>query len=488
MKHRTWTRREFGRLCAAASLAPRTARTQAGAGGGKLRAGAATVNITPPLGCSLAGGMTDRIATDVHDELHVRSLVLDDGESRIAIALVDSCVVPREIFDRAKQLIAQPAGIPRERVLLAATHTHSAPPAAHLFQSLPDSKYTEWLPVRIADAVRMAANRLRPARIGWGTGREERLVFNRRYFMKPGAIPADPWGRTTDQVLMNPPAGSPNIVKAAGPTDPEVGVLAVEGLDGRPICLLGNYALHYVGGTAPGHISADYFAAWAESIKRLAGAADAREFPPFVPILANGCSGNINGIDFYAPPPKLAPYEQMQKYADTLAAECRRVWQQIRFQGSVKLGGAIEEVELGVRSPTADDVAAAKKLLDGTPAGAQYKDRSQIYARETLIMSETFPQRVKTVVQALRIGPLAVAAFPGEAFVELGLQVKRESPFRPTLVIELANDYRGYIPTVEGHDLGGYETWRAKSSYLEKGAVPKLVATALRLLERINHG
>lgn len=302
-------------------------------------------------------------------------------------------------------------------------------------------------------------------------------MFNRRYFMKPGTIPPDPFGRTTDRVLMNPPVGSPNIIKAAGPTDPDVGVLAVESLDGRPICLLGNYALHYVGGTGAGHISADYFGAWANSIRRVA--------EPVVPILTNGCSGNINGINFLGQPVKSQPYVQIEQYAGTLAAECQRVGRKIEFHESVELAASMEELELGVRLPDAGDVAAARKLLGGAVAGNQYKDRSQIYARETLLMTGTFPKRVKTFVQAMRIGPLGIATFPGEAFVELGLEVKAKSPFKPTFVIELANDYRGYIPTVEGHEMGGYETWRAKSSYLEKEAAPKLVAAALRVLDRL---
>lgn len=450
--------------------------------GGKLRAGAATANITPALGCSLAGGMTDRTAGDVHDELHARAIVLDNGRARLAIAQVDSCVIPREVLDRAKAAIADRAGIPASHVLLSATHSHSAPPAAHLFQSQADPKYTEWLAVRTADAVRMAVNRLQPARAGWAVGREERLVFNRRHFMKPGTIPPDPFGRATDRVQMNPPAGSPNIVKAAGPVDPEVGVLAIETRDGRPLAVLGNYALHYVGGTAGGDISADYFGAWARAMERFAGA---RGRPPLVASLSNGCSGNINGVNFFAKPVRLPPYVQMERYADMLAAECYRAWRTVQFQDDLELGAAIEELELGVRLPTADDIAAARRTLAAAPPGGQYKERPQIYARETVIMSETFPKTARAPVQALRIGSLGVAAFPGEAFVELGLEVKARSPFKPTFAIELANDYRGYIPTVEGHQLGGYETWRAKSSYLEVEAAPKMVAAALRLLEKL---
>ena len=454
------------------------------AASGKLRAGSATANISPALGCSLAGLMTDRQGTQIHDELHVRAVALDNGNARIGIAVVDSCAVPRTVIDRAKEMVRARSGVPASHLLVSATHTHTAPPAAHLFQSRPDPKYTDWLSVRIADCLQQAFERLQPARIGWGVGSEPRLVFNRRYYMKPGTIPADPFGRNTDQVKMNPPAGSPDIIKAAGPVDPEVSVMAVESSDSRPIALLVSYALHYVGGTGPGHISADYFAAWANSITRLAGLAGSRQFPPFVPILANACSGNINGVNFLGKRVRHEPYEQMQTYADILAAECYRTWRTIEFQDNVDIAASIDEMDMAVRMPSAAEVSAARQLLAaaGAPPPNGYTEQPLVYARETVLLSETFPNQVKTFVQALRVGKLGIATFPGEAFVELGLEVKSKSPFKPTMLIELANDYRGYLPTVEGHEAGGYETWRAKSSYLEKTAAPKFVASALRQL------
>ena len=454
---------------------------------GTLRAGAATSNITPPLGCSLAGGMTDRTGTEVHDELQVRALAIESGGTRLAIATCDLCVVPRGVVDRAKRLIEEHAGIPPAHVLVASTHTHSAPPAAHLFQSRPDPHYVDWLPVRIADGVRRALNHLEPARIGWGVGREERLVFNRRFRMRPGTIPPDPFGRTTDQVLMNPGVGNPNVLEPAGPTDPAVGVLAVEAADGRPIAVLGNYALHYVGGEAPGHISADYFAAWAAAMEALTGLESARRYPPFVPILTNGCSGNINNVDVKRPPRARAePYQQMRRVAEILAAECLRTWRAADFTDSAELGGSLEELELALRLPSAAEIAAARRLL-ATAGPGPYRQRDHIYARETLDLAE-YPKTVRTVVQALRIGSLGIATFPGEAFVELGIEVKAHSPFQPTFLIELANDYRGYIPTVAAFEVGGYETWRAKSSCLEVEAAPKLVAAVRRRLEALKRG
>lgn len=448
-------------------------------------AGAATVNITPVLGCAIAGGMTYAPASEVHDELRVRSLVLDNGQARLAFAVVDSCMAPREIIDRAKQLIAGQTGIPADHVLVSATHTHSAPAAAHVFQSLPDPRYVAWLPLRIADAVRLAVRRLEPARIGWGIGREERLVFCRRFYLKPGAMPPDPFDRATDRVKMNPGVGNPNILRPEGPVDPDVGVLAVESLDGRPICVLGNYALHYVGGVGRGHLSADYFAVWADSMARLAGLSGSGSFPPFVAILTNACSGHSISFDARVSQAQYRPYEKMQWVADVLAAESYRTWRTLKFQDWVELSASTEELELGVRLPSPEDVARARGILAPAPNGEQLKELRQIYARETMILHESYPKVVRTPIQALRIGGLGIATYPGEAFAELGMEVKSKSPFKPTMLIELANDYRGYIPTVEAHQNGGYETWRAKSSYLEVQAAPKMVAAALRQLAKL---
>ena len=446
---------------------------------GKIRAGAATTNITPWLGLSLAGYMNDRKAAFIHDELHVKAIALDNGRTRLAIAIVDSCAVPRSIFDAAKEEIHQHTGIPIAQILTAATHTHSAPAAAHLFQSEPDSAYTRFLTTRIADAVRLAVTRLEPARIGYGVGREDRLVFNRRYVMKPGSIPLNPFG-IEDQVLMNPPAGNDNIIQSAGPIDPDVTLLVAESIEGKPIFTLCSYALHYVGGHPAAHVSADYFGSWAAAMQRMAGAT-------FVPILANGCSGNINGVNFQKPSRTWLPYEQMSAYADILAAEAFRTWKSLQWEDTVELNGSVEEIEFTTRQASSAELDKAKKLLasEGAIPLAGYKRREAIYARESQLLVSEIGSRVKTLVQGLKIGNLGIATMPGEAFVELGLAVKQASPFGTTMMIELANDYRGYIPTEQAFAVGGYETWRAKSSYLDEKAGGRLVKSALAQLEKI---
>jgi hypothetical protein len=451
----------------------------------RFLAGAATSNISPPLGVSINGGMSDRTATHIHDELHARCLVLDDGDSRIALVVCDSCAIPGELMDAAKQLVhGTDSTLLPERILVSATHTHTAPTVVGVFQSDPNLEYQEFLVGRIADGIRRAVNNLGPARIGWGVGREPSQVFNRRWRMKPGTIPADPFGNQTDTVQMNPPRGSENLLEPSGPTDPEVSLLSVTTPDGTPISVLANYSLHYVGGTGPGHISADYFGMFADRLQQLLGAD--RLDPAFVGILSNGTSGNINNVDFKNPGQRQPPYAQMGRVAHLVAEEAHRVLKGLKYHDWVPLRMAESRLRLGRRLPRKDEVERAQFILSQA-RGAVLKTREEIYARETMLMKDLPPVH-ETVVQAIGIGELGIVSSPCETFVETGLAIKEQSPLKPAFTIELANDYAGYLPTVEHHRYGGYETWRARSSFLEAGAEPKIRGELLKLLGQVAKG
>jgi hypothetical protein len=473
-------------LCLAAvvllALASSTATAQDPAAR-RLRAGAATSNITPPLGDSLVGNWTPMPATDIHDELHARCLVLDNGEIRVALVVVDNLGIPRRVADEAKRLTLQHTGIPADRVLIASTHTHSAPTARG--SESPDERepldrYQTFLAGRIADAIRRAVTNLEPARVGWGRGSLPGQVFNRRWFMQPGPELANPFGGT-DTVRMNPPAGSPALLKPAGPTDPGIGFVSVAAESGRPMALLANYSLHYVGGVPDGHVSADYFAAFARRMSHLlAGNGDERQGPPFVAMLSNGTSGDINNIDVAHPQKRLPPYARMELVANQVAAEVFKALQGLEYHESVPLAMIQRELPLETRRPTAAQIGWARGILArpaGTPAN---HPREQIYAERTLRMAE-MPARLDVPLQALRIGDLAIATIPFEAFVEIGLELKTKSPFPDTFVISLANGAYGYLPTVAHHELGGYETWLG-TNQVEVQAAPRIVATLLAML------
>jgi hypothetical protein len=443
-----------------------------------FRASAFAQDITPTkFPISVNGGMQDRQARGVHDRLHARCLVLDDGTTQIAFAICDSCMIPREIMDEAKRLANKATGIPTERMLISATHTHTAPTVRPAFQSEPDPDYPGYLAEQIAKGIAKAQANLAPAKIGWGVGREPNQLFNRRWKMKPGSIAADPFGRTTDMVKMNPGYQVPGLVEPAGPVDPEVSVLSVRTRDGKPLALLANYSLHYVGGVEP--LSADYFGAFAEKIGELLKAD-----PAFVGIMSNGTSGDVNNINYAGPAPgKKEPFEQIRIVADAVAKAALAAEQKIEYRDSVPLKMAEREIELGVRLPSDKDLERAREILAAAKEPV-LKTLPEIYARETVMLAK-YPATVKAKLQAMRVGDLAIASSPCETFTETGLEIKQKSPLKPTFTIELANGYNGYLPTPAQHKLGGYETWRARSSYLEVEASVKITATLLELLEAV---
>lgn len=447
-----------------------------------FRAGAATSNISPPLGTSINGNMHDHPVAHIHDELHARALVLDDGKTQLALVVCDNCMIPREVITEAKKLIQDRSKLAPDHVLISATHAHSCPTAGSVFQSDPDPAYLKFLAVRIADAVQRALNNREPASIGWGAGKNADQVFNRRWKMKPGTVPANPFGHTTDRAKMNPGVGSPNLVEPAGPTDPEVPVVSVRSASGRPIALLANYSLHYVGGVGAGHASADYYGAFADRTKQLIEGD--RLDPPFVAMMSNGTSGDINNIDFRKARKPAKPYERIRLVADELATEAVRVARAIEYRNELTLDARAADLKLGVRRPNPTELAEAEAILARAKPGPDLKSINEIYARESVLLSK-YPEMVDVNVQALRIGDLAIVAIPCEVFVEIGLKLKAESPIKPTFTIELANGYNGYLPTKEQHELGGYETWRARSSYLEVDAASKITAKALDLLQEL---
>ena len=431
-------------------------------------------------GLSINGNMTDHRGTNVHDQLHARAIVLDDGTTRLAIVVADSCMIYRETFDAAKQLLQERTGLAASNVLMSATHTHSAPAAVSIFQTEADKEYQHFLILRLADAVQQAIVNLAPATIGWDVGHEPRHVFNRRWKMKPGVVNLDPFGGTNDLVKMNPRPGNPDLLEPAGPTDPEVPVLAVRSLDGRPIALLANYSMHYCGVPAR-TFSADYFGAFCDRIQQRL-AADRQE-PPFVAILSNGTSGDCNSMNFREPAKQEAPYERVHTVANDVAAVALKVYENLQWKDWVELKSAQKEILLGVRKTTPEQLAKARETLSkAKKQGDQYGGWSpEVYAREAVLLNE-FPDQVPVLLQAFRIGDLGIAAIPCEVFAQIGLALKKESPVKPMFTIELANGYNGYLPTPEQHKLGGYETWRARSSYLEVQAAPKIQETILSLL------
>lgn len=444
-----------------------------------FRAGAAAVDITPEkLPVSMTGSFQDRQATGVQDRLHARCLVLDDGQTQVAIVVCDSCLITRNVFDAAKQTASERTGLPVNRMMMSATHTHTAPTAAPLAQCRPDPEYVTLLTQRIAQSVIDAHARLEPAKIGWAMAQEPGELHNRRWFVRPEAIQPNPFGRTDDRIQTNPRPGSEALIRPAGPIDPDLAIISVVSREGRPLALLANYGLHYVGGIPTGQLSADYFGEFARRVAQRLKAGES-----FVGIMSNGASGDVNNINFREPQPQAAPLQRMREVADRLSDLTAATHQKIQHAESVRLAMVERTIDLAVRKPDAEEVERAKQLLQQ----AQDPNRLttlELYAQETVRLAEQDPT-VSVKLQALRIGDLGIVSAPCEAFAEIGLEIKRRSPLQPTFLITLANGYSGYLPTPEQHAAGGYETWRSGWSYLQVDASRKITENLVEMLETV---
>jgi hypothetical protein len=461
----------------------------AAAGSPALRAGAHAEDITPKgLPSPINGNMKGNFTSAVTDPMHARAFAIHDGRSELIFCVVDSCMIPREICEAAKAIAAKQTGVPASHLLISATHSHSCATMAAVFQSDPDPAYLSALPARIAQALIRAHANLEPAEVAWGKDADPTQVFNRRWFVQEGKTYENPFDSMGDRALMNPGYKSDRVSRPAGPVDPDVSILAARAKsNGRPLAVLANYSLHYVGGLPA--ISADYFGAFARELGERLNAADARYAgkPPFVGIMSNGTSGNINNANYAAPsPPKRAPGEQIKVVARSVGDAALRAWEKLSWQSSVPLATRERDLSLGVRKATPAELERARRVLASTPRDkdGQFSDRKAIYAREATLL-DAYPDKVPVKLQAHRIGALTIAAVPCEVFVEIGLDLKKTKPLGEHFTISLANGYNGYLPTPEHHRLGGYETWRARSSYLETDASVQITRALKEMLAEI---
>jgi neutral ceramidase len=447
-----------------------------------FKAGAATSNITPPLGQNIVGGFAPSPSTNVHDELHARCLVLDDGQTKLALVVCDLLGIARQVSDEARKQIAKRSKIPVTHVLISATHTHSASSAMgqdrFRFEQMLD-EYQQFVAQRIADGVQRAVNNLRPAEIAFGTVEAPEHVFNRRWFMQPGTVPPNPFG-TADLVKMNPGAGNPNLTEPAGPTDPTISFVALREPEGEFISVFSAYSLHYVGGVNAGDISADYYGLYCDRLMRRLGAE--HQDPPFVALMANGTSGDINNINFRQPRPRQEPYEQMGFVADDLAAKVSMAVGELKFRSHTTLDARYREAVVAWRHPTDEQLEWAKKTV-ATGKKATGTDLSFIYAQRTMQMND-YPATATVPLQTLRVGDVCIGTMPCEVFCEIGLEFKRRSAIQPAFMVELNHGYFGYLPTPRQHKLGGYETWIG-TNRLEPEASDKLLAELLAMSQEL---
>ncbi len=445
-----------------------------------LKAGSASANITPPLATRIPGGFRPRYAENVDDELFAKAVVIDNGTTCIAIVTCDLIAIPEKIADAAKARIADRCDIPAAHIMVNATHTHTAVAIADLLGVDEDPGYTEWAPLKIADAVELAVWRLKPARVGFASVNEERITFNRRWHMKDGTV------------RFNPGIENPDLVKPTGTIDPELAMMYVEADDGTPISAVANFSLHYIGTDNGNALSADYFGHFDRFMRHYLG-------DTCISLLWNAASGQINNTDFSGQTKWTASgHQQAVKMANVLAGHFIVEKQLMEMHKTLDLSGDLATLTFQRKEITAEDLKVAEQVLSvpqgtydayetgpfswvvGQPIPQALVD---VYAHECQRLAK-LPTQMTAPIQVIRLGEAAIVALPGEVFVETGMNIKSTSDANPTFLVSLANGYIGYICTDKALiEEGGYETWAAKSSLPAVGTAPTMEALVASLLK-----
>jgi hypothetical protein len=439
-----------------------------------FQAGAAVVDVTPDkLPVLVNGGMLSRSIGQINTRVHARAVVLSDGKTQLAIVVVDSCMMPRDLLDEAKALAAKRTGIRADHILISATHSHSAPSCMGALGTDADPEYVPLLKLKLVDAIAAAASRLEPAKVGFGKADAAEFTALRRWIRRPDRIAEDPFGNATLRANMHAGRVLDDVTGESGPEDPDLSLVSIQSTDGRPIAVLANFSMHYF---SDKDISADYFGLFCEGLKqRIAPDSE------FVGLMSHGCSGDIWRRD-YTRPESWNDKLTIQEYADSLLDVAMRIYSGIEYETEPELAMAERRMTLKYRVPDKQLLEWARRIVE-TMGEKPPKTQEEVYAREQVILHER--QQTEIVMQGLKIGDIGIATTPNETYAITGLKIKAASPLKHNIVIELANGGDGYIPPPEQHRFGGYNTWPARSAGLEVTAEPKIAEACIELLEKV---
>jgi hypothetical protein len=405
--------------------------------------------------------MNKRVLTEVIDRLKAVAMVIANGDDAVALVGIDALFITADITAKARAAIEKGTKIPGARVLVGASHTHSGGPIASCFECEADPEYTNFVADKIAEAVTTAWGRLHAAKIGVGEGYEPSISFNRRFLMRDG------------RQVTHPGKINPLIVRAAGPIDPDVGVLAARAPGGELMGLFVNFACHLTVGRGNG-FSADYVYNWREVLREHYGRPD-------LPVgFLLGAAGDVTQVDNQRQGRESGP-QWADMFGQALGAETIQAVSRMDWKQDISLTAAQTRVPIPIRSEE-DVKREGPRLGLGSGEGAE-----KVYVRERELLAKERVEKpvVDCEVQAIRIGDLGIATNGAEFFCALGLDIKAASPLRPTWVVSLANDWIGYVPTPSAYYAGGYEPRTARSAKLAPWAGQSLVEGALAALEKV---
>jgi len=451
--------------------------------------GVAETDITPPENYPLSGYYHERLATGTIDPLKAHAMMLRSGSQRVVLVTCDLTGIATDLTAHVRRRAAAKTGLRPEQIVLTASHSHTAPDYfkdLFLWSHNPDkaparARYVETLIDRIVEAIAQANQNCQFARLSVGsTPQETPVSFNRRFLMRDGSV----------RTWMN--LANPEVLRAAGPIDPEVGIVVARSKDdNKPLAVLSNFALHLdtVGGN---RWSADYPFFIERAVREKLGS-------NVISLFGTGCCGDINHSD---------PARKDRNKTDFIGTELGKTivagLDKLQPVASTTLDVRTTIVRVPLQDVKPEELTRAKEILTTVQQGQSVEFLTQVLAYKQVVVDQLRQRRdpvesakwggwgmsqawggigteLPLEVTTITVGSdLAIVCLPGEVFVDLGLAIKRHSPFRTTLVIELCGCVETvYIPTRTAYAGGSYEV---TNSALLPGSGEMLVEAALRSL------
>lgn len=431
----------------------------------ELHVGRAWEDITPEHTGAIHGYYYQRSVQEIHDPLLAKALVLDDGEKQLVFVECDVISMHDAVTQQVRSVIQDRLSIPGDQIFLAATHTHTGGPVREF-------AYREFVTGRIISAIEQAFKSRTPQQAGYASIDNNRLSFNRRYRMKDGSIKT------------NPGKMNPDVVQSSGPIDPEVQILVFGQPEKSFHTILVNFALHTATLEMPVY-SADYPYFLHRTLQWYYGS-------DILTVFAQGTAGNINHWNVFSPDPQEG-YEEAERIGTTLAGSIIEALTQPVWMKNIRLAHSRETVRIDAYPVSNEDIHRAEKILEHpitkkiTPPYLYMQPEPVLqmhWAKKIMQVKQQSVPYYDVDVQVFALGQeAAIVGLPGEIFAETGLAIKGESPFKQTLVVELANQWIGpYVPPRQQTEEGGYESFNSK---VAPGSAEHLQESAIRQLHTV---
>ena len=448
----------------------------------KLKAGFGRVNINPELGAPLAGYVEDRFTQGYIDNLEANALALSLGDAKLILVSLDNIGMRTNVLDSIRKEISDEQNIPFENILIGCTHTHTGPlarlEAAANYKDNIVEKYVSFVGEKIKEATALAINDLTDAKMGYGVGKAERITFNRRYLMKDGTI------RT------NPGVNNPEIDSCLGEVDETVPVLRFDRADGKHLILF-NFATHadVVGGS---NVSADWPGLARKTIEKVIDNSQS--------IFFNGTEGDQNHVNVHPVGGDFNDmfidfddvsrgYEHARHMGYVVAGSVMQCYQKVQYVDVDKISAIEKIINVPANTATPEQIKNAYKIREMHLAGRDdelpFKGMmltTAITEANRMIRLEHGPDSFEMPMTGIKLGPVAFVSIPGEGFVKIGIELKKNPNYDLVIPLGITNGAQGYYPMMENFTEGGYE---AACSNFRAGVAEQIINTGNELINSL---